>query len=123
MKSSGIVLLLIGMLLLNTNTNAAEPLVETERPVTVITVASSFLRLYSQHDGRPGYPMENWYLKNTSRNEAIKVTVLFWNGNYALSDKWTRTFTLEPGEIKSIGNKYGYGRVTTYCRIEGARYI
>ena len=118
------ILILLTLLFLtgmsNTEAFAERP---AEKNTLVYTTAKSTLRLYSQHDGRPGYPMENWYIKNTSRNEAIKVTVLYWRGNYSLSQKWTRTFTVEPGEIIGIGNKYGYGQETTYCRIEGARFL
>jgi hypothetical protein len=85
--------------------------------------ALNLLKLYSVHDGVPGYPIENWYVRNTSTSQAIKFTVLFWKGNIDFGDSHTDIFEIEPGEIKGIGNKRGYGNETTHAKITGARFI
>ena len=85
--------------------------------------AKAYISLYSQHDGTPGYPRENWYIKNRSSNEAIKVTIEFWKGNYSFGDKWTRSFSVEPGEIKGIGTKRGNGGDTVNAQVKGARFL
>jgi hypothetical protein len=84
--------------------------------------ASTFIILYSQHDGSPGNPIENWYAKNTSTNKAIKFTVLFWTGQIEFGNKATEVFELEPGEIKSIRTKTSGGQ-TWNAQLQGARFL
>lgn len=84
--------------------------------------ASDYIKIYSKHDGVPGNPIENWYAENKSNNSAIKFTILFWRGNITFGDKWTKTFEIEPGEIKGIGNKRSSGSTTINAQLRGARY-
>lgn len=95
-----------------------------EEEIIQTQTALADLRLYSQHDGVPGYPQENWYVRNQSTSRAIRFTVEFWRGQIVFGDRWTRTFNIEPGEIKGIGSKRTSGvATTTNARIRGARYI
>ncbi|GAB5527223.1 MAG: hypothetical protein Roseis2KO_50950 [Roseivirga sp.] len=84
--------------------------------------ASGYIKIYSKHDGKPGYPRENWYAENKSKDQAIRITVTYWNGNFASADKWTKSFDLEPGEKKGIGTKRSGISETTYAKLSGARF-
>lgn len=84
--------------------------------------ASGYIKIFSQHDGKPGYPQENWYAENKSKDQAIRVTIVYWNGNFKSADKWTKSFDLEPGEKKGIGTKRSGSSQTTYAKVNGARF-
>jgi len=89
--------------------------------------AIDYLKLYSQYDTGNGYTSSNqhWYLKNKHKNRAIKVTILFRSGGDITGNgKWTKSFTLEPGEIKNIGYKRSsFTDGTTSAKINGARFL
>jgi hypothetical protein len=107
----------------NTNNTSKKSKMEIEEIIEEQS-AKAELRLYSQHDGVPGNPVENWYVRNLSSSQAIRFTVEFWRGQIVFGDRWTRTFDIEPGEIKGIGSKRSSGMATTInARIVGARYL
>ena len=78
--------------------------------------------LLEKYEGSPGYPVYNWYLKNSSTNKAIRVTVQFKNSSPDGSE-WTSSFDVEPGAIMNIGNKTYDGVSYSYAKIVGARFI
>lgn len=83
--------------------------------------AKDFIRAYGRNVGSPGYPAQDWYARNTSRNRAIRVTFLLRVGG-SHPNRWTKTMSLEPGEEQYVANKYD-GRTTTALTIRGARYL
>jgi hypothetical protein len=85
---------------------------------------SDFIKIYSQHDGTPGYQFENWYARNTTNNRAIRITVLFWTGVLGgINTQWTKVFDLEPGETILIGTKSQFGSSPVNAALKGARYL
>ena len=125
MKTSTITLALAIMLSLtwSITASAMPPFADKHKKAAAVKSAKDFVNLFSKHDGRPGHTIENWYAENTSQNQVIKITVLYTKGNPAFGNQWTKTFTLEPGQIIGIGTKRLGATEAVSARIKGARFI
>jgi hypothetical protein len=85
--------------------------------------AKDYLKLYYENVGVSGSPATNWMLENKSTNKAIKATIFYSIGHPDFGNTRTESFSIEPGEIKNIGNRTGSGPDRTHARISGARYL
>jgi hypothetical protein len=82
--------------------------------------AKSYLRLFTKHDGSPGFINVNWYLRNASTSRKITATIRFTQAN---RPPWTRVVTLAPGEERVVGGQTGGGTSGSIgAAIAGAYY-
>jgi hypothetical protein len=82
--------------------------------------AKSYLRLFTRHDGSPGFINVNWYLRNTSSSRKITATIRF---SQAGKPPWTGVVTLAPGEERGVGSQTGGGTSGSIgAAIAGAYY-
>ncbi|KGL63449.1 hypothetical protein [Polaribacter sp. Hel1_85] len=89
----------------------------------VINTAVDDIRLYYKHTGVAGSPQTSWFIKNLSTSKAIKVTIYFWEGHPDLGMNDTDSWSLEPGEFKSIRIRSSQGPTFWNAKKVGARYL
>jgi len=125
MKTSALTLALAILLSLawSTSSNAKPPHWDEPIMSKEAQSAKDYVHLFSKHKGRPGHVLVNWYAENTSQNQVIKITVQYTKGNAAFGNQWTKSFTLEPGQVLGIGTKQLGGTETIHAQIKGARFI
>ena len=81
--------------------------------------AKSYIKLYTEHVGGTAW---NWIAENTSSDRAIKFTIRYSQGG-AIVNRWSKTFTLEPGDFKHVGRYRDQYTTTISAYVKGARYI
>ena len=81
--------------------------------------AKEHIKLYKKNVGGLSW---NWIAENRTENRAIKFTVQYSRGG-AVSDKWTKVFTLEPGESKHIGRQSDISNPAINAYVKGARFL
>ncbi|WP_299216993.1 hypothetical protein [uncultured Dokdonia sp.] len=78
-----------------------------------------YIKLYKKNVGGLAW---NWIAENTSEDQAIKFTVQYSSGG-AIKDRWTKIFTLEPGDSKHIGRHSDISTSSINAYVKGARFV
>ena len=81
--------------------------------------AKDYIKLYTEHVGGTAW---NWIAENKSDSKAIKFTIQYSQGG-AIRKRWTKVFTLEPGDFKHVGRQRDQHTTTINAYVKGARYV